>query len=108
MMRMLGRRNFSKVQRKASGAGSDSGDIGPNTPRGPLDKRSAKYVAALAKLPKEFSWIKYDSPVRNQGECGSCYSLAAMTVYEVRLRIKTRMQDKVLYFLSPITSTVRR
>jgi len=96
MMRMLGRRNFSKVQRKASGAGSDSGDIGPNTPRGPLDKRSAKYVAALAKLPKEFSWIKYDSPVRNQGECGSCYSLAAMTVYEVRLRIKTRMQDKTI------------
>ncbi len=92
-MQMLGRRTFNKVQR-GSGSGSGSGDIGPNSHR--PSGRSAKYMKELARLPKEFSWIKYDSPVRNQGECGSCYSLAAMTVYEVRLRIKTAMKDKTI------------
>jgi len=86
----LGKRQFNKVQR-----GNGAGDIGPGkTPRS--HGRSAHYMAEIAKLPKEFSWIKYDSPVRNQGECGSCYSLAAMSVYEVRLRIKSQMKDKTI------------
>jgi len=88
MMRLLGRRTFNH-----KGAG-DSGRAGPGVERKHIN--SAKYQGELAKLPKEFSWIKYDSPVRNQGECGSCYSLAAMTVYESRLRIKTKMQDKTI------------
>jgi len=93
MMSLLGRKTFNKIQGAGSGAGNGSGDVGPGRrPNG----RSAKYMRELAKLPKEFSWIKYDSPVRNQGECGSCYSLASMSVYEVRLRIKSQMKDKTL------------
>jgi len=101
MMRLLGRRTFNhKVG--ASGSGSDEGadERGPKTgPKGgthPKPHNSAKYQSELAKLPKDFSWIKYDSPVRNQGECGACYSLAAMTVYETRLRIKTHGKDKTM------------
>lgn len=90
MDRMISRRRFEKVSNVGSG------DVGPNVPRGPLNKRSRKYLTELSKLPKEFSWIKYDSPVRNQGECGSCYSLAAMTVYETRLRIASQMKDKTI------------
>lgn len=94
MDQLLNRRRFVKVH--ASAAGADSGDVGPGVPRGPLNKKSRKYLSELSKMPKEFSWIKYDSPVRNQGECGACYSLAAMTVYEVRLRIKSQMKDKTI------------
>lgn len=99
MMRLLGRRTYNKqVQARAthtSGArGAGSGDAGPGG--ADPNHRSAKYVSELQKLPREYSWIKYDSPVRNQGECGSCYSLAAMTVYETRLRIKSQMKDKTI------------
>lgn len=93
MDHLLNRRRFVKTAR---GAGSGEGDVGPSVPRGPLNKKSRKYLRELSKMPKEFSWIKYDSPVRNQGECGACYSLAAMTVYEVRLRIKSQMKDKTI------------
>jgi len=101
MMRLLGRRTYNKLQRgngNGNGNGNDNGRVGPHSHNHHHSRhgKSAKYIAELSKLPKGFSWIKYDSPVRNQGECGSCYSLAAMSVYEDRLRIKTQMKDKTL------------
>jgi len=101
MMRLLSHRHFTKLDNSAHGSGSGSGDVGPHrgdhsNPHTRNAVQEQAYRQQLAALPKEFSWIKYDSPVRNQGECGSCYSLAAMTVYETRLRIKTQMKDKTL------------
>ena len=45
-------------------------------------------------IPANFDWrnvsgVNYDSPIRKQGECGSCYAIAAISVVESRVRIKT-------------------
>jgi len=61
-----------------------------------VSQKTEKYLRELASLPKQFSWIKYDTPVRNQEECGACYSLAAMTVFETRLRIKSKMKHTAI------------
>ena len=45
-------------------------------------------------LPDHFDWrnvngVDYVSPIRNQGQCGSCYAFASMAMLESRLRIAT-------------------
>jgi cathepsin C len=50
-------------------------------------------------LPKNFDWrnvdsVNYDSPIRKQGECGSCYAIAAVSVLESRIRIKSNNRLK--------------
>ena len=45
-------------------------------------------------LPRCFDWrnhnsINFDSPVQHQGECGSCYVVAALSSIESRIRIKS-------------------
>lgn len=49
---------------------------------------------AAKALPMEFDWRNiggknYLSPVRNQGNCGSCYAFATMAMFESRIRILT-------------------
>jgi len=44
-------------------------------------------------LPKEWDWRKvmghsFVPPVRDQGPCGSCYTLSILAVLESRIRIK--------------------
>ena len=55
-------------------------------------------------LPDSFDWrdvngINYVSPIRNQGQCGSCYAFASMAMLEARLRIRTNNSMQVV--LSP-------
>jgi C1A family cysteine protease len=50
-------------------------------------------------IPTNFDWrnvsgVNYDSPIRKQGECGSCYAIAAISVVESRIRIKTNNSRK--------------
>lgn len=52
-------------------------------------------------IPTNFDWrnvsgVNYDSPIRKQGECGSCYAIAAISVVESRIRIKTNNNKKPL------------
>jgi len=51
-----------------------------------------KMMRNTKKLPETFSWRQqgYDSPIRNQGECGSCFAVAAVSVAEARLNIKRK------------------
>lgn len=61
-------------------------------------------VGAVAEEEVNFDWrnvsgVNYDSPVRNQGRCGSCYSFASMGVLESRIRILTNNTQKPI--LSP-------
>jgi C1A family cysteine protease len=42
--------------------------------------------------PKCFDWrningINYDTPIKKQGDCGSCYSVAMISSIESRIRI---------------------
>jgi len=87
MMRLLGKRTYKKGHLKVRAIADTRAD-------------AEKY----GNLPSDFSWlnykgINYDSPVRNQGECGSCYAVAVVYVMEARLRIKTKLADQTL--LSP-------
>ena len=59
---------------------------------------------AAEDLPGSFDWrdrdgVNYVSPVRNQGQCGSCYAFASMAMMESRLRILTNNTLQVV--LSP-------
>ncbi len=47
----------------------------------------------LSKLPESFDWrdvngVNFVSPVRDQGHCGSCYTVATVESFEARRRIK--------------------
>ncbi|CAG2110494.1 unnamed protein product, partial [Medioppia subpectinata] len=52
-------------------------------------------VAAQAKeLPENFDWrnvngVNYVTPVRNQGNCGSCYAFSSVGMIETRLAVQT-------------------
>ena len=55
-------------------------------------------------LPDSFDWrdvngVNYVSPIRNQGQCGSCYAFGSMAMLEARLRIRTNNSMQVV--LSP-------
>lgn len=94
MMRMLGRRTFNK---NADASVPFSPRFADRAPR-----RTEQYERLIKALPKNFDWKAYDTPIRNQGECGSCYSMAAVNVYEVRLRIATNNKNPHKYIqLSP-------
>jgi hypothetical protein len=64
------------------------------------------------KLPEVFDWrnvdgANYDSPIRKQGECGSCYAIAAVSVLEARIRIKSNNRLKPLLSPASIISCSR-
>ncbi|GFR00273.1 dipeptidyl peptidase 1 [Trichonephila clavata] len=66
----------------------------PTAPVHPDIKRIA------SQLPVEFDWRNvngenYVSPVKNQGECGSCYAFSSLAMLESRLRIMTNNTLKV-------------
>jgi hypothetical protein len=47
----------------------------------------------LDDLPQEFSWTNYNgkdwtTPAKNQGNCGSCWAFAAMSVFESMIKIR--------------------
>lgn len=61
------------------------------------------------ELPEQFDWrnvngVNYVSPVRNQGECGSCYAFSSLAMLESRLRIMTNNTLKVSFSPQDIVS----
>jgi cathepsin C len=60
-------------------------------------------------LPTSFDWrkhegVNYDSIVKNQGNCGSCYAMATISVAEARIRIKSKMRDQTLLSSQAVVS----
>ena len=50
-------------------------------------------------LPKCFDWrnidkVNYDTPIKSQGDCGSCYAEAFISALESRIRIKSKLTAK--------------
>jgi len=78
-------------------------------PRNILKKLLRTASLALARimsasLPTNFDWRDVNGqnflpPIRNQGDCGSCYVMASMNMLSSRVRIATKNEDKVV--LSP-------
>jgi hypothetical protein len=67
-------------------------------------KNNINEESKYGKIPKSFDWrnvdgTNYDSPIRKQGECGSCYAIAAVSVLESRIQIKSNNRLKPV--LSP-------
>jgi cathepsin C len=55
-------------------------------------------------LPMSYDWrnvngVNFVSPIRNQGNCGSCYAFASMALNEARIRIETNNTQQPI--LSP-------
>jgi len=55
-----------------------------------------------AMLPQAWDWrnvsgVNYVSPVRSQGNCGSCYAFASMAALESRVRILTNNEQKPVF-----------
>ena len=64
------------------------------------------------KLPPNFDWrnvdgTNYDSPIRKQGECGSCYAISAISVMEARIRITSNNRLKPMLSPSSVLSCSR-
>jgi C1A family cysteine protease len=64
------------------------------------------------EMPASFTWqsvdgLCYDSPIKKQGECGSCYALAMLSVFESRLRIKSNNRSKPILSSSSIIGCSR-
>ncbi|XP_052764132.1 dipeptidyl peptidase 1-like [Mya arenaria] len=70
---------------------------------------SDQYVKAARALPKQFDWrnkegVNYVSPIRNQGNCGSCYAFGSMALYEARERIYTNNSVQKVYSTQDVVS----
>jgi len=93
MMTLLGARKYKR----------DDFDVGPGalpTPIVDLRPDSEKY----AGLPENWDWtnvqgVSYDTEIRNQGSCGSCYALATISALEARFRVASK--NKIKPILSP-------
>lgn len=99
MWRMLGRRPSAVSRAKAPFIAAGTIRFRETDPTLPVQ----------AELPSSFDWRKhngrnYDSPVKNQGNCGSCFAMAAISVAEARIRIMTELRDKPLLSTQAVVS----
>lgn len=51
------------------------------------------------ELPRCLDWRSqlgknYDTPVKSQGDCGSCYALSTISMIEARIRIKSELKEQ--------------
>ena len=85
MLQMLGMQRFNKdvTGRKAKRFTQPIIDNRPD---------EVKY----AGLPENWDWsdrngVSYDTEIRNQGSCGSCYAMATISALEARYRVKSHL-----------------
>ncbi|XP_071548230.1 dipeptidyl peptidase 1-like [Panulirus ornatus] len=79
------------------------------SPRPSPARASPQQKARVSLLPKSFDWrnvsgVNYVSPVRDQGNCGSCYAFASMANLESQVRIATRNQRQDVFSPQDVVS----
>lgn len=78
--------------------------------RMPFTRKVTESILQETKdLPEEFDWRDKDgddfvSPVRNQGNCGSCYAFASMGQLESGVRIKSNGRIQVVFSPQDVVS----
>jgi len=97
MLRMLGLRQYAK--------GSKTSNKALHQPIKDTRPDSVKY----AGLPTNWDWsdrngINYDTEIRNQGSCGSCYAMATISSLESRFRVKSRLSFRPIISPQEIVS----
>lgn len=65
--------------------------------------------AFVSNMPESLDWRDVDStsyvtPIRNQGQCGSCYSFASMAMLESRLLILSNHSTEVIFSPQEVVS----
>lgn len=99
MMRMLGYRKKNEHELKAVTTKAKKPYKKKNLQRAkPVADNRPDHVK-YEGLPENFDWrnvngVNYDSPVKNQGNCGSCYAMATVSAAEARVRIASKNQLK--------------
>lgn len=68
-----------------------------------------KYINGM---PRCLDWrninnTNYDTPIKRQGDCGSCYSVALLSALESRIRIKSRNREQPILSNSNMISCSR-
>lgn len=92
MMSLLGLGSYKKD--------FSSGVTGPKKFRQPIEDNRPDEVK-YSGLPQNWDWtdrngLNYDVEPRNQGRCGSCYAMAAISALESRFRVKSRLSYRPL------------
>jgi cathepsin C len=91
MFNLLGKRSLLKRSKIPTAGPRQGAGVGPGAI---YDQRSDK--DKYGDLPESWDWRNVDgknyvTKPRNQGSCGSCYSLAGAAAYESRIRIKSKL-----------------
>eukprot|EP00003_Mantamonas_plastica_P004703 TRINITY_DN1373_c0_g1_i2.p1 TRINITY_DN1373_c0_g1~~TRINITY_DN1373_c0_g1_i2.p1 ORF type:complete len:391 (-),score=122.48 TRINITY_DN1373_c0_g1_i2:60-1232(-) len=78
-------------------------------PRAAPRPKNEQDERVIASLPQEFTWtnvngVNYVSPIRNQEQCGSCYTFATTAALEARLRIQSNMTQTDIFAPQSILS----
>ena len=66
-------------------------------------------LLASGELPSSFDWrnvngVNYVSPIRDQGQCGSCYAFGTMAMFEARSRIRSNLSTGYILSTQDIVS----
>lgn len=63
----------------------------------------------LSGYPKDLNWAtvndgEFATPINSQGECGSCYGMAALDAFNMRVRIYSEGEDATIYSINNAVS----
>ncbi|XP_047735535.1 dipeptidyl peptidase 1 [Hyalella azteca] len=82
------------------------------SPLPPPKPTTKEELSRAALLPSHFDWrdvegVNYVSPVRDQGNCGSCYAFASTALLESRVRILTNNSRQDIFSPQEVVSCSR-
>ena len=61
-----------------------------------LPEKASPVPLSPVPLPDSFSWMDYMTPVKNQGNCGSCWAFGAVGAFEAVINIAAGVPDPEL------------